>query len=152
MGRKVGVMEEFARIRPSYQWQHLMEFDNRDTVQITLNVTQPEGGYIRINTIDITPNTIGVSGDPYPWTGTYFTGIPIYVTAQAKAGYRFTGWEEFPDHRESKYNDNTRIRHFLTANFESNQEQDPPAHRLQDGPIYSTTGRLMQNREHIPII
>jgi hypothetical protein len=131
---EVGVMEEFARIRPSYQWQHLMEFDNRDTVQITLNVTQPEGGYIRINTIDITPNTIGVSGDPYPWTGTYFTGIPIYVTAQAKAGYRFTGWEEFPDHRESTITITPGSDTFLTANFESNQEQDPPAHRLQDGP------------------
>jgi hypothetical protein len=135
---EVGVMEEFARKRPAYQWQHLMEFEGRDTLHITSNVTEPEGGFIRINTIDITPSTIGVSDDPYPWTGTYFSGIPVTVTAVARSGYRFAGWVENPDHRTSSITWTSDSGASFTAVFEPDEQQDPPAHRLYDGPYVFT--------------
>ena len=51
---------------------------------ITLSV-EPEGaGYIKINTI-----IPGVS----PWTGIYFDGVPVTITAIANPGYTFSNWE-----------------------------------------------------------
>lgn len=51
---------------------------------ITLSV-EPEGaGYIKINTI-----IPGVS----PWTGIYFDGVPVTISAIANPGYTFSNWE-----------------------------------------------------------
>lgn len=135
---EVGVMEEFAKKRPAYQWQHLMNFDDRDTLRIALDVTDTNGGYIQINTIDIKSSTTGVPDNPYPWTGTYFTGIPVSVTAVPRAGYRFAGWEEFPDHDAITISLSPENDTNITAIFEPVQEHDPPAHRLSDGPYVFT--------------
>ncbi len=51
---------------------------------ITLSV-EPEGaGYIKINTI-----IPGVS----PWTGIYFDGVPVTISAIANPGFTFSNWE-----------------------------------------------------------
>jgi hypothetical protein len=131
---EVGVMDEFARKRPAYQWRHLMEFDGRDTMRITLNSTDPHGGYLRVNSIDITPETIGIPGEPYPWTGTYFTDIPVTIRAVARPGYRFIGWENLPDHEKTTVIITTKSDTSITAIFEADARHDPPAHRLSDGP------------------
>lgn len=51
---------------------------------ITLAVEPAGAGYIHLNTI--TPNTL-------PWTGIYFDGVPVTMTAIPNPGYSFTGWE-----------------------------------------------------------
>ena len=51
---------------------------------ITLSV-EPEGaGYIKINTI--------IPGES-PWTGIYFDGVPVTITAIANPGYSFSNWD-----------------------------------------------------------
>ena len=132
--KEVGVMEEYAKNRPAYQWEHLMRFDNRDTLHVTLNTNEPNGGYLRINTIHITPSTIGVNDNPYPWTGTYLTDIPVTVTAVPGTGFRFAGWEELPDTGTSTVTITPGSDIYLTAIFEADEQYDPPPHRFTDGP------------------
>lgn len=80
--------------RPGYQRQHIKEkFDIDDTYNIELDVSNPEHGYVRINTIDLLETTSGVPENPYPWTGIYFNNIPIEIEAVAYPGYRFVEWQ-----------------------------------------------------------
>jgi hypothetical protein len=51
--------------------------------QITLAVSPPEAGYIQINTI---------IPDELPWSGIYFNGAPVTLTAIANPGYVFNYW------------------------------------------------------------
>jgi len=91
---QVNVMINFANSRPGYQRNHIRSFFGiANTLNVMLNVNDVEGGYIRINTINIIPETPGVNENPYPWTGIYFNNIPIQIEAMAKPGYVFSHWE-----------------------------------------------------------
>jgi len=52
-------------------------------VNVTLKSFPAEGGKVKISTI--TP--------PLPWTGVYFNGNPVGLTAMANAGYEFSHWD-----------------------------------------------------------
>lgn len=115
----VDVMANFAYQRPAYQRLHIQQqFGLERTVNVTLNVSNPNRGYIRINTIDITANTPGVSAMPYPWTGIYFQGVPVQVTAVPAQGYRFVGWVEYPEQKSATINILPTNGMTLTARFE----------------------------------
>lgn len=47
---------------------------------------------MRINTIGLEGSTPGVPEQPYPWTGSYFRGVPLTVSARPAPGYRFVHW------------------------------------------------------------
>jgi hypothetical protein len=64
--------------------QIVTEFNLEKKVVISLTVFPDTLGEIQLNTIK--PTT-------YPWSGTYFDGVPIQATAMAKPGYRFSHWE-----------------------------------------------------------
>jgi|LSQX01.1.fsa_nt_gb hypothetical protein len=90
---KIDIMIDFAQQRPFYQRQHIREhFDIESDIDVTLDVSNTEAGYIRINTINITPDTPGVPEDTYPWTGIYFHNIPIEIEAIAEPGFVFSHW------------------------------------------------------------
>ena len=90
----INLMRNFAEVRGAHQWNHLMQyFGLADTVSVTVDVSDPGHGHIRINTIDILPSTPGVSESAYPWTGRYFGGVPVRIEAVAREGYRFSHWE-----------------------------------------------------------
>lgn len=61
----------------------ISEFDLVKQVDVQLSVFPENAGKIQINTI--TP-------DNYPWTGIYFDGVPIKLTAIADSGYVFANW------------------------------------------------------------
>ena len=89
----VDVMREFARQRPDYMRQFIMEhFAIMKTVDFTVDLEDMDKGTVQINSIVIDQDTIGLEGGRY-WQGQYFTGIPIQVTAIPKKGYKFVGWE-----------------------------------------------------------
>ncbi|MDR4989314.1 MAG: CotH kinase family protein, partial [Bacteroidales bacterium] len=89
----VGVMLDFANNRPFYQRKHLQEyFDLDGTIAVRLDVENQLKGHIRINTIDIVPETAGVDPYPYPWKGMYFRNVPIEVEAVPSPGYVFSHW------------------------------------------------------------
>ncbi len=60
------------------------EFTLNKQVNVTLNVYPEDAGTIKINTI--TP-------DVYPWSGIYFDGVPVEITAIPNPGYEFAFWQ-----------------------------------------------------------
>ncbi|MCC5839831.1 MAG: CotH kinase family protein, partial [Opitutales bacterium] len=86
----------FGRSRPASQREELRgRFSLGMDVEITLAASM-ESGKIRLNTLVIDSDLLGVQGYPYPWTGTYFQGVPIELEALPEPGHRFVGWVVSP--------------------------------------------------------
>ena len=80
-------MRVFAQERPDVIRQLLMEqFDLDGTATLTLNA-DTEKGYLLVNNTVVSPSESG------SWKGVYFEGMPITITAFARSGYQFAGWE-----------------------------------------------------------
>lgn len=78
---------------PARQRTHLRQhFGLAADVPLTVNVPQPARGTVRVNTVEISGTTPGLSAQPYPWSGLYFQNLPVRLAALPKAGYRFAGW------------------------------------------------------------
>lgn len=89
----VEVLRTFANQRPSAARGHLRShFSLGSDISVTLAVNDASMGHIRINTLDITREWGGVAAQPYPWTGSYFAGVPLQVMAIARPGFRFVRW------------------------------------------------------------
>lgn len=86
-------LQIFANRRTSKIRQHYMvSFSLADTAEITVNVSDTAAGRVKLSTLIIDENTVGISGAAYPWTGKYFTGVEIPLKALARPGYRFVNW------------------------------------------------------------
>ena len=92
-------MFAYAAERPGYQRAHMARhFDIGAEAEITVDTPDPGAGYVAINATDILPETPGIPGEPgeysaaYPWTGTYFTGNPVTLTANSRTGFTFSHW------------------------------------------------------------
>lgn len=91
----VNLMIAFANNRPNIARQHVVsQFGLTGTAALTVNVSNTNYGYVKVNTVDILPTTAGLSQTPYPWTGTYFKGVPFNITARPKKGYKFSHWQD----------------------------------------------------------
>jgi hypothetical protein len=78
------IMRSFAENRPAYMQQFIVErFNLPGTGNLTLNLAQNNTGWIQVSSI---------KPDSYPWTGTYFRGVPLEVKAISAPGYQFSGW------------------------------------------------------------
>lgn len=84
---------DFITQRPTNQRDHIRaKFAIASNIDVTLNVSDPAHGFIHINTIDVKDGTPGIVGNPYPWTGVYFSNIPVTLTAVANPGFEFSHW------------------------------------------------------------
>lgn len=83
----------FINLRPAIQRDHIREkFAITSNINATLNVSNSVHGYVKMNTINIKEGTDGISANPYPWTGIYFSNIPVKIKAIANPGYVFSHW------------------------------------------------------------
>lgn len=83
----------FMNQRPAIQRNHIRsKFGITANINATLNVSNPAYGYIKMNTIDVKEGTDGITANPYPWTGIYFSNIPVTLKAVALPGYVFSHW------------------------------------------------------------
>ncbi len=121
---EVSTMRNYVINRPGHQWGHLMEYFDLDTVSVTLDVSSSQQGYIRINDIDIAPSTPGVSEDSYPWTGTYFSDVPVTLEAVPLKGYRFSHWEGAGHAGTTSFTANPSEVTTITAHFKSAPNKD----------------------------
>ena len=62
----------------------MVEFNLTKQVDVTLDVSPANTGTIKLNTI--TPG-------PLPWTGVYYDGVPVTMTATPLPGYKFLYWK-----------------------------------------------------------
>jgi len=86
-------LRDFASQRASFQMQHLKsEFGLSDPVILTVDVSKPSHGFVKVNSIDIKSSTMGVSANPYPWSGEYFPNYAHQLTAIPLPGYQFSHW------------------------------------------------------------
>ncbi|MBX3728315.1 MAG: CotH kinase family protein [Candidatus Sumerlaeia bacterium] len=89
----VATATNFAHQRPSFVRQHLIhQFNLGNERTLTLDVSNPGHGHVRINTMDLLPTTPGVATNPYPWSGVYFANLPVVLEAIPAPGYRFSHW------------------------------------------------------------
>ncbi len=97
-GRSPEFMRHFGRERPEWMKLHTVNyFALPGTAEITLDTPAPRRGSIRISNLLIEPQLEGLPDPnrPFPWTGTYFQGIPVEIEAIPKAGYQFSHWEGY---------------------------------------------------------
>jgi hypothetical protein len=81
----VAVVRTFARNRPTYQRQHIIDYFTLGGISVlTLRTETPGMGQILVNGIE------RVSGNS---NGKYFKGIPTRLEAVPEIGYRFVRWE-----------------------------------------------------------
>jgi hypothetical protein len=83
----VEVLRAFARDRPAHFRGQLSGRFGEAGGLYPLRVERPgaPGGTVKVNTLALRP-------DELPWTGTYFSGLPVRVRAVPGPGYRFAGW------------------------------------------------------------
>lgn len=83
----IQTLENWNAPRASYCREHIInKFSHVENEHvITLNVTPEGAGYIKVNTIFTDDN---------PWSGFYFDGVPVNLTAIAHPGFVFEEWIE----------------------------------------------------------
>lgn len=86
----VEVMKKFAMERPAYQFQHLKDYFSINNTA-DLSVYRNPLGNVQVNSIVLNPDTPGIA-DSRTWKGTYFSEIPVTLSAQPKEGYVFKEW------------------------------------------------------------
>ncbi|MEY3501378.1 MAG: hypothetical protein RL308_3051, partial [Bacteroidota bacterium] len=108
----------FANARPSIQRDHIrLQFGITSNLNATLNVSNSNHGYIKMNTVAITEGTPGVASNPYPWTGIYFNGIPVKLKAIAKPGFIFSNWSGASTSTNPEITITPTANFSVTANF-----------------------------------
>ncbi len=88
---------DFVNARPAAVRLHYRTyFGLAGTGTVTVDVSDPARGSVRIGSLVIDTQTPGlpVPGVPYPWSGTYFQGNPVTLTALPAAGSVFVRWAE----------------------------------------------------------
>lgn len=77
--------KSFIQNRLPYAFDQIEgEFNLNNQIDLTLEVYPAGAGYIKINTI---------MPEQLPWTGTYFDGVPVTITAVPASGYSFDSWD-----------------------------------------------------------
>jgi hypothetical protein len=81
----VEIMRTFASQRVSYMHTYIsQQFGNLGYTSLKITTSSPLSGTVKLNTLTL---------ESFPWEGTYFKKVPVLLTAQPNAGYRFVNWE-----------------------------------------------------------
>ncbi|NJC27567.1 CotH kinase family protein [Neolewinella antarctica] len=78
-------MRNFFRLRPDYVKQHVQNyFGLRAVHEAKIIIGDTTEGYVQLNSLTL---------EEREWTGDYYAGVPIKLTAIARQGYVFSHWE-----------------------------------------------------------
>ena len=83
-GTYANLLYQFDNRNSVVRNQIITEFGLEEQVYVKVDVEPAGAGYIKISTL--TPEDL-------PWTGIYFDGVPVKITAVANPGFTFTGWD-----------------------------------------------------------
>ncbi|MBL7815242.1 MAG: CotH kinase family protein [Saprospiraceae bacterium] len=106
-------MRNFGNQRISEVTKHIQQqfSEVTGTANVTLSCVPASGGSISFSTLNLTPSVM-------PFTGTYFTGIDIPVTAIPANGYVFRSWSDASLGTSPTINVRLSATQNLTAIFE----------------------------------
>lgn len=91
---EIGGIQRVAERRPRYLLREIQEhFDIPSTAEFTIDSNFGVRSPVQVNSILISPDTPGISDSPYPWTGTYLSGIPVTLKAPNYPAAVFSHWE-----------------------------------------------------------
>ncbi|MBK8567124.1 MAG: lamin tail domain-containing protein [Saprospiraceae bacterium] len=114
----VQYLRDYHTEKPAVQRQQINSFFNLNgQVNVMLQVQPPGAGWVKISTI--TPKDL-------PWTGIYFKGNPVTVTAIAAPGYSFDHWTTNPfisDPNAPGFTTNITANTSFTAHFTGAAQQ-----------------------------
>ncbi|HPG39849.1 MAG TPA: CotH kinase family protein [bacterium] len=132
----VDILRYKIGFRPDLVRQQMQEYFNTSApVDLALAV-QSGQGIVKVNTVTV---------DELPWTGKYFPGIPVEITALPKPGYRFAGWGNSHLSTDSHITLNLVVNTTLTPVFEklenTNTELIAPS-RVRSGSILPVVARV----------
>jgi hypothetical protein len=108
---EVSDMMDFNADRIGYARNHInAEFALSGQVNVDLDVKPAGAGKIQISTI---------IPDSLPWSGVYFNGVPVRITAIPAEGYKFTHWESNTgEDKNMSFERNISSDDKFTAHFE----------------------------------
>jgi hypothetical protein len=86
--------EEYFEVRPGYvRTQFMNEFSLGNSISVVVNVNDQAMGKVQLNSLYISNVLIGANTfNTYPWTGVYFSNVPVELTAASKYGFKFDSW------------------------------------------------------------
>lgn len=91
----IQVLNDFVQQRPEYARQHIQsKFGLTAQHVLSVDVSSVQQGSVQVNTVNIVSSTPGVAPSPYPWSGTYFEGVPVTLTARPLPGYKLSRWRD----------------------------------------------------------
>jgi CotH kinase protein/Lamin Tail Domain/Chitobiase/beta-hexosaminidase C-terminal domain len=90
--KSVDAIRTFATERPYHLRSHMETFFDLGA-QADLEVVSAEGGTVLVN------GAIKVSQDVYQ--GHYYAHFPVELVAKPQSGYRFVGWDGWPDQKQT---------------------------------------------------
>lgn len=137
----IGRIRNYIQQRPAAVRGHIVSrFGLAGTAALTVGVSGASQGTVTVNSLDLAPGTEGVPENPYPWTGTYFQGVPVTLTARPEPGYRFVSWT---DSGAANTNGATVLAADSTANYGGVWTNNPPNGGTGFNPwIFSDTGSV----------
>lgn len=127
---KINSMTSFINNRPNKARDHIeSQFNMNKQVTLTFNVNPAGAGRIQVSTVVPTS---------YPWTGVYFDGNPVTITAIPNPGYTFDRWSS----NHVINNDNNQT---TTYNFSSSSENITCYFSGTTQPAYITVSEFNYN-------
>ncbi len=90
------LLRSFAAERKAVMEEHIVGFFELDgTYQLSVDVAPFGGGLVKVNSIPIHPDSIYIAGPgSYPWSGTYYSGVELPISAMPAHGFEFSHWLE----------------------------------------------------------
>ena len=108
----------------AFRTQLKESFSLDNTINLRVEVSNRNAGYVTLNTIDLKGSTPGVATQPYPWSGVYFEGIPVTLEAKPRPGYTFSHWSIDSNSTSSKITITPTGNLSLQANFTPDEDFD----------------------------
>jgi len=85
----IETMQKFIEKRPHYVRLHLRSYFDLNTYVRDLSINiDGSGGVVKINDLNVYD---------YPWTGNYYKGNQLELTAIPSQAYQFAGWDEIDE-------------------------------------------------------
>ena len=131
--QNIDFLKTFVKERPAIVRQQMVDyFELEQAWQVILKVPGG-GGKIKINTVELAE---------FPWSGTYFQGVPIEVTAIPEPDFQFVGWSD------------SQLPHKARVTIDLSDDYHLSAYFQNEGinQVEIITPVTMKPEEHLPII